>query len=184
MDENLGLERGHMKRAFTGDGQATTRHSSAPRSATTRRARGPTSSPASARAHRRRRRHPAFPGRPRRRPAGSQGRPVERRAAARRRHRRQHRRPGVGAEQRANGRYRSAWHRVLPMRDGNRRSVALFYNPAFEATISPAPAAADGGAYPEYVFGDYMDVYNKQKFDAKSHASTPSGRQNLLYFKL
>ncbi|KAL5202645.1 hypothetical protein ABZP36_013597 [Zizania latifolia] len=66
----------------------------------------------------------------------------------------------------SNGRYRSAWHRVLPMRDGNRRSVASFYNPAFEATISPA-AAADGGAYPEYVFGDYMDVYNKQKFDAK-----------------
>ncbi|KAG8084702.1 hypothetical protein GUJ93_ZPchr0010g10170 [Zizania palustris] len=66
----------------------------------------------------------------------------------------------------SNGRYQSAWHRVLPMRDGNRRSVASFYNPSFEATISPA--AADGGdAYPQYMFGDYMDVYNKQKFDAK-----------------
>ncbi|KAL5203372.1 hypothetical protein ABZP36_014324 [Zizania latifolia] len=72
---------------------------------------------------------------------------------------------GDQVEALSNGRYRSAWHRVLPMRDGNRRSVASFYNPAFEATI--APAAADGAAYPEYVFGDYMDVYNKQKFDAK-----------------
>uniref|UniRef100_A0A0D9WCU8 1-aminocyclopropane-1-carboxylate oxidase n=1 Tax=Leersia perrieri TaxID=77586 RepID=A0A0D9WCU8_9ORYZ len=67
-----------------------------------------------------------------------------------------------------NGRYRSAWHRVLPMRDGNRRSVASFYNPAFEARISPAvDGGAGAGEYPEFVFGDYMDVYAKQKFDAK-----------------
>lgn len=65
----------------------------------------------------------------------------------------------------SNGRYRSAWHRVLPLRNGNRRSVASFYNPAFEAAISPA--VADGGAYPDYVFGDYMDVYTKHKFEAK-----------------
>uniref|UniRef100_J3M402 1-aminocyclopropane-1-carboxylate oxidase n=1 Tax=Oryza brachyantha TaxID=4533 RepID=J3M402_ORYBR len=65
----------------------------------------------------------------------------------------------------SNGRYRSAWHRVLPMRDGNRRSVASFYNPALEASISPAVDGA--AAYPEYVFGEYMDVYAKQKFDAK-----------------
>ncbi|KAJ1261624.1 hypothetical protein BS78_09G044700 [Paspalum vaginatum] len=67
----------------------------------------------------------------------------------------------------SNGRYRSAWHRVLPMRDGNRRSIASFYNPANEATISPAAAAGGDGAYPKYVFGDYMDVYAKQKFQAK-----------------
>ena len=67
----------------------------------------------------------------------------------------------------SNGRYRSAWHRVLPMRDGNRRSIASFYNPANEATISPAAVASDGEAYPKYVFGDYMDVYAKQKFQAK-----------------
>ena len=65
----------------------------------------------------------------------------------------------------SNGRYRSAWHRVLPMRDGNRRSIASFYNPANEATISPA--VASGEAYPKYVFGDYMDVYAKHKFQAK-----------------
>ncbi|AQK42180.1 1-aminocyclopropane-1-carboxylate oxidase15 [Zea mays] len=68
----------------------------------------------------------------------------------------------------SNGRYRSAWHRVLPMRDGNRRSIASFYNPANEATISPAAVQASGGdAYPKYVFGDYMDVYAKHKFQAK-----------------
>ena len=65
----------------------------------------------------------------------------------------------------SNGRYRSAWHRVLPMPDGNRRSIASFYNPANEATISPA--VAGGEAYPKYVFGDYMDVYAKHKFQAK-----------------
>ncbi|XP_047096496.1 1-aminocyclopropane-1-carboxylate oxidase-like [Lolium rigidum] len=68
----------------------------------------------------------------------------------------------------SNGRYRSAWHRVLPMRNGNRRSIASFYNPAFEAAISPA--VDEGGAaasYPEFVFGDYMDVYSKHKFEAK-----------------
>jgi aminocyclopropanecarboxylate oxidase len=67
----------------------------------------------------------------------------------------------------SNGRYRSAWHRVLPMRNGNRRSIASFYNPAFEAAISPAVSEGGAAAYPDFVFGDYMDVYNKQKFDAK-----------------
>jgi aminocyclopropanecarboxylate oxidase len=69
----------------------------------------------------------------------------------------------------SNGRYRSAWHRVLPMRDGNRRSIASFYNPANEATISPAAVQGSSGGetYPKYVFGDYMDVYVKQKFQAK-----------------
>ncbi|CAM0957792.1 unnamed protein product [Alopecurus aequalis] len=67
----------------------------------------------------------------------------------------------------SNGRYRSAWHRVLPMRNGNRRSIASFYNPAFEAAISPAVPEGGAAAYPEFVFGDYMDVYSKHKFEAK-----------------
>ncbi|XP_020106706.1 1-aminocyclopropane-1-carboxylate oxidase [Ananas comosus] len=65
----------------------------------------------------------------------------------------------------SNGRYKSVWHRVLATRDGNRRSIASFYNPALEATIGPATNAA--AAYPTFAFGDYMDVYVKQKFQAK-----------------
>ena len=68
----------------------------------------------------------------------------------------------------SNGRYKSAWHRVLATRDGNRRSIASFYNPARAATIAPAiPAAADSGDYPSFSFGDYMEVYIKQKFQDK-----------------
>ena len=39
----------------------------------------------------------------------------------------------------SNGRYKSVWHRVLATQDGNRRSLASFYNPSLNATISPAP---------------------------------------------
>ncbi|PKA46958.1 1-aminocyclopropane-1-carboxylate oxidase [Apostasia shenzhenica] len=69
----------------------------------------------------------------------------------------------------SNGRYKSAWHRVLASRDGNRRSVASFYNPALEATIQPATPAASAApaVYPKFVFGDYMAAYAKQKFSAK-----------------
>jgi aminocyclopropanecarboxylate oxidase len=70
----------------------------------------------------------------------------------------------------SNGRYKSAWHRILATRDGNRRSVASFYNPARLASIAPAtPAAGEGGAadYPGFVFGDYMEVYVKHKFGPK-----------------
>ncbi|KAJ6817372.1 1-aminocyclopropane-1-carboxylate oxidase [Iris pallida] len=61
----------------------------------------------------------------------------------------------------SSGRYKSVWHRVLAKPDGNRRSVASFYNPSMAATIAPPEPAA---AYPRFVFGDYMTVYSKQKF--------------------
>ncbi|KAJ0976843.1 hypothetical protein J5N97_012317 [Dioscorea zingiberensis] len=82
----------------------------------------------------------------------------------------------------SNGRYKSAWHRVLAKPDGNRRSIASFYNPSLTATIAPAPELVeknnlssqerkeDGDdqniitKYPKFVFGDYMTVYSKQKF--------------------
>ncbi|KAL5204247.1 hypothetical protein ABZP36_009118 [Zizania latifolia] len=71
----------------------------------------------------------------------------------------------------SNGRYKSAWHRILATRDGNRRSIASFYNPARMATIAPAiPATSSDvttAAYPSFKFGDYMEVYVKQKFQAK-----------------
>ncbi|XP_057490418.1 1-aminocyclopropane-1-carboxylate oxidase 5-like [Actinidia eriantha] len=70
----------------------------------------------------------------------------------------------------SNGRYKSVWHRVLAMSDGNRRSIASFYNPWLKATIAPAPALVEtvnhetDQAYPMFVFGDYMSVYAEQKF--------------------
>ncbi|CAA7013437.1 unnamed protein product [Microthlaspi erraticum] len=68
----------------------------------------------------------------------------------------------------SNGRYKSAWHRVLAREEGNRRSIASFYNPSYKAAIGPA--AEEGGSekkYPKFVFGDYMDVYANQKFMPK-----------------
>ncbi|XP_010537369.1 PREDICTED: 1-aminocyclopropane-1-carboxylate oxidase 5 [Tarenaya hassleriana] len=72
----------------------------------------------------------------------------------------------------SNGRYKSAWHRVLAKKDGNRRSIASFYNPSYKATIGPAKelsekAKEEEAKYPKFVFGDYMDVYSEQKFTPK-----------------
>ncbi|XP_059630653.1 1-aminocyclopropane-1-carboxylate oxidase 5-like [Cornus florida] len=70
----------------------------------------------------------------------------------------------------SNGRYKSVWHRVLATPDGNRRSIASFYNPSYKATIAPAPELIEkvneevDQAYPKYVFADYMSVYAEQKF--------------------
>lgn len=73
----------------------------------------------------------------------------------------------------SNGKYKSVWHRVLSKPDGNRRSIASFYNPSLKATISPAPELllveekkVDQliATYPTFVFGNYMNVYNEQKF--------------------
>lgn len=81
----------------------------------------------------------------------------------------------------SNGRYKSVWHRVLARPNGNRRSIASFYNPSLKATIEPAPelvvaeeeeekekeAAEEeysAAKYPKFVFGDYMSVYVEQKF--------------------
>ncbi|CAN0928412.1 1-aminocyclopropane-1-carboxylate oxidase 5, partial [Linum grandiflorum] len=76
----------------------------------------------------------------------------------------------------SNGRYKSAWHRVLAKPDGNRRSVASFYNPSLTATIAPAAELLEKHQvnkddeaimYPKFVFGDYMSVYAEQKFKPK-----------------
>ncbi|KAI6690975.1 hypothetical protein NL676_027803 [Syzygium grande] len=65
----------------------------------------------------------------------------------------------------SNGKYKSVWHRVLAIPDGNRRSIASFYNPSLAATIAPAPQLVEqAGSYPKFVFGDYMSVYAEQKF--------------------
>lgn len=70
-----------------------------------------------------------------------------------------------------NGRYKSAWHRVQAMPNGTRRSIASFYNPSYKATIEPAVELiqkenkeVNKTGYPKFVFGDYMSVYTEQKF--------------------
>ncbi|KAL0438135.1 UNVERIFIED_CONTAM: 1-aminocyclopropane-1-carboxylate oxidase 5 [Sesamum latifolium] len=73
----------------------------------------------------------------------------------------------------SNGRYKSVWHRVFATPDGNRRSIASFYNPSYKATIEPATETLvqkvekeeeNPAKYPKFVFGDYMSVYVEQKF--------------------
>ncbi|KAL3845500.1 hypothetical protein ACJIZ3_002903 [Penstemon smallii] len=71
----------------------------------------------------------------------------------------------------SNGKYKSVWHRVLAMPDGNRRSIASFYNPSYKASIEPAALEKEEeevedfeAKYPKILFGDYMSVYAEQKF--------------------
>ncbi|GLJ19084.1 hypothetical protein SUGI_0342750 [Cryptomeria japonica] len=89
----------------------------------------------------------------------------------------------------SNGKYKSAWHRILPTKDGNRLSVASFYNPSYNALVSPAPqliaqAQSNGNAahelstYPKYSFGDYMKIYSQQKFEEKEPRFKAVGRLN------
>uniref|UniRef100_A0ACD5XT29 Uncharacterized protein n=1 Tax=Avena sativa TaxID=4498 RepID=A0ACD5XT29_AVESA len=70
-----------------------------------------------------------------------------------------------------NGRYKSVLHRVVAQTDGNRMSIASFYNPASDAVIFPAPALVKemeaGGMYPKFVFEDYMKLYVRHKFEDK-----------------
>ncbi|KAJ6973337.1 hypothetical protein D5086_026861 [Populus alba] len=72
-----------------------------------------------------------------------------------------------------NGKYKSVEHRVIAQTDGARMSVASFYNPGSEAVIYPAPALVEKEAeetktvYPKFVFDDYMKLYAGLKFQAK-----------------
>ncbi|KAL6579884.1 Aconitate hydratase mitochondrial [Orobanche minor] len=71
-----------------------------------------------------------------------------------------------------NGKYKSAMHRVIAQTDGTgRMSLASFYNPVSEAVIYPAPAlvekAENNEHYPKFVFEDYMKLYANFKFQAK-----------------
>ncbi|KAJ8498883.1 hypothetical protein OPV22_009435 [Ensete ventricosum] len=50
-----------------------------------------------------------------------------------------------------NGKYKSVLHRVVAPSDGNRMSIASFYNPGGDAVIHPAPSLVqkDAGGVPE-----------------------------------
>lgn len=62
-------------------------------------------------------------------------------------------------------------HRVLAQKDGNRMSIASFYNPGTDAFIHPAPSMMpkeeNSVVYPAFVFEDYIKLYAAKKFEAK-----------------
>ncbi|KAI4295969.1 hypothetical protein L6164_035962 [Bauhinia variegata] len=70
-----------------------------------------------------------------------------------------------------NGKYKSVMHRVIAQEDGTRMSIASFYNPGNNAIISPAPSLVKeydiNQVYPKFVFDDYMKLYAGLKFQAK-----------------
>ncbi|KAL4299029.1 hypothetical protein S245_058486 [Arachis hypogaea] len=74
-----------------------------------------------------------------------------------------------------NGKYKSVEHRVIAQTNGTRMSIASFYNPGSDAVIYPAPSLLEqkpeeGGGnqqYPKFVFEDYMKLYAALKFQAK-----------------
>ncbi|GAB2274949.1 Aconitate hydratase mitochondrial [Dionaea muscipula] len=73
-----------------------------------------------------------------------------------------------------NGKYKSVLHRVIAQTDGDRMSVASFYNPGSDAMIYPAPELVEKQSteeqnqlYPKFVFEDYMKLYAALKFQAK-----------------
>ncbi|KAG8385780.1 hypothetical protein BUALT_Bualt03G0080900 [Buddleja alternifolia] len=70
-----------------------------------------------------------------------------------------------------NGKYKSVMHRVIAQTDGTRMSLASFYNPSSDAVIYPAPALVEKedskDLYPRFVFEDYMKHYVGVKFQAK-----------------
>ncbi|XP_047943970.1 1-aminocyclopropane-1-carboxylate oxidase 1 [Salvia hispanica] len=65
----------------------------------------------------------------------------------------------------SNGVYKSAVHRVMAMKEGNRLSIATFYNPAGDAVISPA---ADLLLPKDIRFKDYLSLYTQTKFGDKA----------------
>ncbi|MCD7471661.1 Aconitate hydratase mitochondrial [Datura stramonium] len=59
-------------------------------------------------------------------------------------------------------------------------SIASFYNPSLKATIAPALeelSSSNSATYPTFVFGNYMSVYNDQKFLPKEPRSPSCGVQ-------
>ncbi|KAI3495758.1 hypothetical protein L1887_38104 [Cichorium endivia] len=64
----------------------------------------------------------------------------------------------------SNGNYKSTVHRVMTDKDGSRLSIATFYNPNGDSVISPAPKLL----YPNrYTFQEYLKLYSSTKFEEK-----------------
>ncbi|CAN6471991.1 unnamed protein product [Victoria cruziana] len=75
-----------------------------------------------------------------------------------------------------NGRYKSVEHRVVAPTEGERMSIASFYNPGSDAFICPAPPllnkepneVENEASYPKFIFQDYMKLYVREKFNPKA----------------
>ncbi|XP_070054551.1 1-aminocyclopropane-1-carboxylate oxidase 3-like [Nicotiana tomentosiformis] len=66
-----------------------------------------------------------------------------------------------------NEKYKSVEHRVIAQPDGNRMSIASFYNPGSDDLIYPSPELLEKEnkvIYPKFVFEDYMKLYAGLKF--------------------
>ncbi|XP_065847960.1 1-aminocyclopropane-1-carboxylate oxidase-like [Euphorbia lathyris] len=70
-----------------------------------------------------------------------------------------------------NGKYKSVEHRVVAQTDGTSMSIPSFYNPGSDAVIYPASILVDkqnqNQVYPKFVFEDYMKLYTALKFHPK-----------------
>ncbi|KAM7507783.1 hypothetical protein LguiA_018236 [Lonicera macranthoides] len=83
----------------------------------------------------------------------------------------------------SNGKYKSVWHRVLVMPDGNRRSIASFYNLSFQAKISPALEIVmkvmnkdmEEQGYPEFFFVTTCLYMPSKSFSRKNQGSKLCG---------
>ncbi|PKI57360.1 hypothetical protein CRG98_022205 [Punica granatum] len=95
-----------------------------------------------------------------------------------------------------NGKYKSVEHRVNVQTVGTRMSIASFYNPGSNALIYPAPELVEKMKeenapiqYPRFVFEDYMKLYPELKFVAKEprfeamKAMEPHFQSQLLDFE-
>ena len=66
---------------------------------------------------------------------------------------------GQFLERWSNERFRATPHRVIPPKDVNRYSIALFVNPAFEPTCKCLPTCTSPGNPPKYPNESYHEFY-------------------------
>ena len=66
---------------------------------------------------------------------------------------------GQFLERWSNERFRATPHRVIPPKDVNRYSIALFVNPAFEPTCECLPTCTSQGNPPKYPNESYHEFY-------------------------
>ncbi|KAI7978858.1 1-aminocyclopropane-1-carboxylate oxidase [Camellia lanceoleosa] len=70
-----------------------------------------------------------------------------------------------------NGKYKSVMHQVIAQLDGNKMSIASFYNPGSNAVsikhLLGKKREKQNQVYPKFVFEDYIKLYARLKFQSK-----------------